>query len=147
MYLDANNLYGLGMPQKLPANGFKWKTNIDKFNEEFIKNYNGDSNKGYILEVDVEYPKNLLNHHGDLPFLPKRKKIKKCNKLVSNIHDKENYVVHLRALKQALKHGSILKKIHRVIDFDEKAWLKPYVEMNTKLRTEAKNDFEKISLS
>ena len=70
--------------------------------------------------------------------MSKRKKIKKCNKLVSNIYDKENYVVHLRALKQALNHGSILKKIHRVVDFDERAWLKPYVEMNTKLRTEAK---------
>ena len=60
---------------KLPVNGFKWKKNISKFDEDFIKKYNVDNNKGYILEVDVEYPKNLLNLHGDLPFLAKRKKV------------------------------------------------------------------------
>ena len=78
-----------------------------------------------------------------MPFLPERKKIKKCNKLVCNIQDKENYVVHIRALKQALNHGLILKKVHKVIQFNQKAWLKPYIDMNTKLRTDAKNDFEK----
>ena len=70
-------------------------------------------------------------------------KIKKCNKLVCNLYDKKEYVVHIRALKQALNHGLILKKVHRVIQFNQEAWLKPYIEMNTKLRTEAGNDFEK----
>ena len=84
-----------------------------------------------------------LNLHSDLPFLPERNKIKKCNKLVCNIHDKENCVVHISALKQALNCGLILNKIHRVIEFNQEAWLKPYIDMNTKLRTEAKNDFEK----
>ena len=74
---------------------------VSKFNESFMKNYDEDSNKEYIVEVDVEYLKNLLNLHGDLPFLPGRKKIKKCNKLVCNINDKEDYVFHIRALKQA----------------------------------------------
>ena len=78
---------------------------LDKCDEDFIKNYDGDSDKGYILEVDVEYPINLLNLHGDLPFLAGRKKVKKCNKLVCNISDKENYFVHIRALKQASNHG------------------------------------------
>ena len=117
--------------------------NVSKFNGELIKNYDEDSNKGYILEVDVEYPKDLHNLHSDLPFLSERMKIKKCNKLVCNLYDKKEYVVHIRALKQALNHGLILKKVHRVIQFNQEAWLKPYIEMNTKLRTEAGNDFEK----
>ena len=74
---------------------------VSKSNESFIKNYDEDSNKEYIIEVDVEYLKNLLNLHGDLPFLPGRKNIKKCNKLVCNINDKKDYVFHIRALKQA----------------------------------------------
>ena len=77
MYLDANNLYGWAVSQTLPGNGFKWKKNVSKFDEDFIKNYNENSNKEYILEVDIEYPKNLLNFHGDLPFLAEREKIKK----------------------------------------------------------------------
>ena len=66
-----------------------------------------------------------LNLHVDLPFSPERNKTKKCNKLVCNMYDKENYVVHIRALKQALNHGLILKKVHRVIQFNQRAWLKP----------------------
>ena len=69
-YLDANNLYGWAMSQKLPVDGFKWEKNMLKFNEDFIKSYDGDSDKGYIFEVDVEYPKNLHDLHSDLPFLP-----------------------------------------------------------------------------
>ena len=89
----------------MPVNDFKWKESIDKFDEDFIKNYSENSSKGYILEVDLQYPKNLVNLHSDLPFLAERKKIRKCNKLVCNIHGKENYVVHIRALKQALNRG------------------------------------------
>ena len=74
------------------------------------KNYDEDSNKRYILEIDIEYPKDLHNLHSVLPFVSERMKIKKYNKLVCNIHDKENYVVHIRAVKQALNHGLILKK-------------------------------------
>ena len=114
------------------------KKNIDTFNGKFIKNYDADSDKGYILEVDIKYPKNLLNLYGDLPFLVERKKIKKCNKLVCNINDKQNYVVHIRPLKQALNHRLILKKVHKVIQFNQEAWSKPYIDMITKLRTEAK---------
>ena len=92
-----------------------------KFNEEFIKSYDKDSNKGYILDVDVEYHKNLNYLHSDLPFLPKRMKINKCSKLVCNLCDKNNCVVHIRSLKQVLDHGLILKKVHRVIQFNQEA--------------------------
>ena len=116
--------------------------NVSKFDEEFIKNYD-DSNRGYIFEVAIEYPKDLHNLHSDLPFLSERMKTKKCNKLVCNFYDKKEYVGHLRALKEALNHGLILKNVQRVIQFNQEKSLKPqHIEMNTKLRTEAKNDFE-----
>ena len=95
------------MFQKFPVNAFKWIKKLPKFDERFIKDYDENSNKGYFLKVDVEYPKKLFNLHNDLPFLPERNKIKKCKKLVCYIHDKENYVAHIRALKQALNHGLI----------------------------------------
>ena len=77
MYLDANNLHGWAMSQKLSVNGFKWVEELCEFNESFIKGYHENSDKGYFLEVNVEYKKNLFNHHKYLPFLPKRNKIKK----------------------------------------------------------------------
>ena len=145
LYLDANNLYGWAMSQKLPVDNFKWieKDDLLKFHENFIKNYDENSDKVYILEVDIEYPKNLHKLHSDLPFLPERMTINKCTKLVCIVQDKENYVVHIRALKQALNHGLILKKVHGVIEFRQEALYKPYIDMNTELRKEAKNEFEK----
>ena len=118
------------------------KKNISKFNEEFTKNYDEDSDKGYILEVDVKYPKNLHGLYEDLPFLLERMKIGKCNKLACNLYDKKNSVVHIRSLKQALNHELILKKVHRVIQFYQEAWLKPYIDMSTELRKKG-NYFEK----
>ena len=108
------------MSKKLPVNEFKW-LDSNKINEEFIKNYNENDKKGYILEVDVKYLKKLHNLHSDLPFLPKRMEINKCKKLVCNLYNEKKYVVHVNALKQALNHGLKLKKIHRVIEFDQKA--------------------------
>ena len=95
------------------------------------------------MEVDDKYPKRLHKLHSDLPFLPKRMKIDKCKKLVCNLLNKKKYVVHINSLKQALNHGLKLKKIHRVIEFNQKAWLKPYIDMNTELRKVTDNDFEK----
>ena len=122
MYLDANNLYGWAMSQKLPVNGFKWveKSRLSRFNERFIKNYNENSDIGYFLEVDIDYPKELFNLHKDLPFLPERKKVNKVEKLICSIEDKEKYVMHKKVLKQALNHRLILKKVHRVIQFNQK---------------------------
>ena len=142
-YLDANNLYGWAMSQKLPVNGFKWIKDVTEIDEKLIKNYDGDSDKGYIFEEDVKYPKKLHNLHSDLPFLPKRMKIDKCKKLVCNLRNKKKYVVDIRSLKQALNHGLKLKKVHRIIEFNQGAWLKTYIDMNSELRKIAKNDFEK----
>ena len=99
-YLDANNLYGWAMSQKLPVNDFKWLEDTSEINEEFIKNYD-ENNKGYILELDVKYPRKLHDLHSDLPFLSKRMKIGKCKKLVCNLRNKKNYVVHIKSLKKA----------------------------------------------
>ena len=117
------------------------------FTKEFIKNYDEDRDKEYILEVDVKYPKKLHDLHSDLPFSPERMKIDKCKKLVCNLCDKKNYAVHIRSLKQALNHGLILKKVHRVIQFNQEAWLKPYIDMNTELRKKAKMTLKRTSLS
>ena len=142
-YLDANNLYGWAMLQKLPVNGFKLIKDTSEIDEEFVKNYDENNEKGYILDVDVKYSKKLHDLHSDLPFLPRRMKIDKCEKLVCNLHNKKKYVVHIKSLKQALNHGLKIKKVHRIIEFNQKAWLKPYIDMNTELRKVAGNDFEK----
>ena len=131
------------MSQKLPVNGFKWvkKSRLSRFNETFIKNYDESSDKGYFLKVDIDYPKKLFDLHKDLPFLPERNKVNKIEKLICSIEDKEKYVMHIKVLKQALNHGLVLKKVHRVIQFNQKDWLKPYIDMNTQLIKKAKNEF------
>ena len=131
------------MLQKLPVNNFEWIKNTSQFNEDFIKKYNVESDEGYFLEADVQYLENLQELYNDLPFLPERMKIEKVEKLVANIHDKTEYIIHIRNLKRALHHGLVLKKVHRLIKFHQNAWLKPYTDMNTNLRKKAKNDFEK----
>ena len=141
-YLDANNLYGAAMFEKLLINGFKWVNDISGINKKFVKCYDKkNSDKGYILEVDVDYPSKLHKLHSDMPFLPERMKIGKTQKLVCNLHDKKKYVVHISI--KSLYHGLKLKKVHRVIEFNQEAWLKKYIDMNTELRKKASNDFEK----
>ena len=144
-YWDVNNLYGSSMSQKLPVNNFECIKDTSQFNKDLIKNYTEESYKGYFLEADVQYPEKLHELHNDLPFLPERMKIEKVEKLVTNLRDKTRYVLCIRNLKQSLNHGLALKRVHRVIKFNQKAWLKPYVDMNTKLRQKAKNNFEKDS--
>ena len=154
-YLDANKLYGWAMSKKLPVNGFKWLDTSEtsalarsnEINEDFIKNYNKNNDQGYTLEVDVKYPKRLHELHSDLPLLSERMEVKKCKKLVCNLCKKKKYVVHINALKQALNHGLKLKKIHRVIKFNQKECLKPYINMNTELRKAAKMILKKIFLN
>ena len=97
----------------------------------------------YLLEVDVEYPKELHENHNELPFLAERMKIGREEKLVPNLKDKKGYVVHIKALNQALKQNLRLKKVHRVIEFQQSKWMKAYIMLNTRLRKDAKNEFEK----
>ena len=99
--------------------------------------YDKDSEKGYILKVSVKYPKEPHKLHSGLPFLTETMKTDKCEKNVCNLFDKKDYVKHIRALKR----GLILNKVHRVIKINQEAWLKSYIDMNTELRTKARNDF------
>ena len=138
MYLDANNLCEWGMSQKLPVIGFKWVEKLSRFNKIFIKNYNENNDIRYFLEVDIDYPKKLFDFYKDLPFSPERKKVNKVDKLICSIEDKEKYVMHIRVLKQALNHGLVSRNVHRVIQFNQEDSLKPYIDMNTKLRRSKK---------
>ena len=161
-YLDANNLYGLSMIQKLPYRSLKWD---DKITEDDVINYD-NGRTGFILEVDLEYPTELHDLHNDYPLAPevmnvksnmlsekqveiyklvngsKEPKDEKTKKLILNLNDKSKYVVHIRTLQFYLKHGLKLKKIHRAIKFEQKEILKPYIEFNTEKRKNARNDFE-----
>ena len=133
-YLDANNLYGAAMSMKLPTHGFKW---MNKYELNNLENYS------CILEVDLEYPKELHDLHNDYPLAPEQIEVKKLEKLIPNLRDKEKYVLHYKNLKQYLDLGLELTCIHRGSKFEESEWLKPYIDMNTKLRTKANNNFEK----
>ena len=138
-YLDTNSLYGWAMSQPLPTGGFKWvDVNSNKISELATR-----TDKGYVLEVDVSYPKELHNPHNDLPFMCERMEINGVEKLVPNLRDKKNYVIHIQALNQALQHGLRLDRIHRAIEFDQSPWSKTYIDFNTQLRTAATNDFNK----
>ena len=97
----------------------------------------------YFLEVDVQYYEILHELSNDLPFLPERIKTEKIEKLVANLNEKTEYVLHIRNLKQALIHGLVLKKVHRLIRFNQNAWLKTYIDMNTDVGKKEKNDFAK----
>ena len=105
------------MCKKLPIDSLRWTEDLDRYTENFIKNYGENSDCGSLLEVDIEYPKTLWDLHKDLPFLAERRKLGNVEKLITSLDEKENYVVHISALKQALNHGLILKKVHRVIEF------------------------------
>ena len=165
-YLDANNLYGLAMCKKLPYKKIRFVK--DNFTEDDIKYHNSDySNKGYILDVDLEYPKECHDKHTDYPLAPEimsvsadmlsdyqketykayhfnnAPKDEKTNKLILNVMDKQNYVLHIDILKFYLKQGLKIKKINRVIEFRHKQWLKPWIDFNTEKRKNATSDFEK----
>ena len=144
MYLDANNLYGYAMSMKRPTHGFKWMTGgeMEKlYDNQILQVWEKNP---CILEVDLEYSKDLHDLHNDYPLCPERVKCENgVEKLIPNLRDKTKYVIHYRALIQCLKKGMKLKKIHRGIKFVESEWLKSYIDMNTKLRAKAKNNFEK----
>ena len=139
--LDCNNLYGKSMSEKLPVNGFKY---VDFMTEEIIKSYNYNINdKGYVLEVDIDYPVDLHDLHNDYPLAPEHMEINKIKKLTPNLNDKKNYVVHIANLQYYLSMGMILKNIHKVIEFNHSDWLAKYINFNSSMRQKATNDFEK----
>jgi hypothetical protein len=161
--VDANNLYGYAMQFKLPYKGFKW-CEEEKINYLFdnILNLKDDEDVGYTLKVDLEYPKHLHDKQNDYSFFashkiienkdlsPYKKKLLnnevkkyKSKKLVLSLKDKKDFICDYRTLKQALEHGLVLKKIHCAIKYEQKAWLKPYIEKNTKLRQESISELEK----
>ena len=110
-YLDANKLYGWAMSQLLPTGGFYW---VDIKPEDISKlaNY---SEKGYLLELDICYPRELHDYHNELLFMCECMVIGGVEKLIPNLYYKKRYVIHIRALDQALKHGLVSERIHRVI--------------------------------
>ena len=116
-----NNLYGWAVSQKSPVNDFKWVEDTSQFTKDFMENYNEDKDESYFLEVDVQYHEKLHNLHNDLPSRYETMKIENIEKLVANLYDKEEYVILIRNLKQALNRRLILKKVHRVIKFNKKA--------------------------
>ena len=150
-YLDTNDLYGWVMSQPLPAGEFKWvdienlkggARELKRTIDMMVRNSNNHG-VGYVLEVDVKYPRELHDHHNDLPFMCEKSRVSGVEKLVPNLHHKKKYVIHVQALKQTLDHGLVVERIHRVIQFKQSAWMKEYIDFNTRLRTVAKNDFEK----
>ena len=162
MYLDANNLYGYAMSQYLPTGGFKWLTEkqIDKIMKKTILL---DNKKGYILEVDLKYPEELHELHNDYPLAAEKMKVTKdmlspyCKtiqekfgvtigqvaKLTPTLTEKKNYVLHYRNLQLYLSLGLKLKKVHRVLEFNQSSWLRQYIDFNTQKCAGAKNAFEK----
>ncbi|XP_054279772.1 uncharacterized protein LOC128997944 [Macrosteles quadrilineatus] len=157
---DANNLYGWAMSQPLPYAQFEWlsRAECDDLN---IADIPSDGEYGYVLEVDLEYPKDHAIHdkHSGLPFCPKVRKAPiyqlpyssdditnsgagRSNKLTATLTDKEEYVIHHRYLQQAMENGLRLCHIHRALRFKQSPWLKPYVTLNTELRERASNKFE-----
>ena len=147
-YLDANNLYGWAMSQQLPTHGFKWIKNItkEKVDEILDKTNYSMSNygrKGYIFEVDLDYPTYLWDLHNDYPLAPEKIKVNGVEKLICHFKPRKNFVVHYRNLRQYLELGMRITAVHRGISFFQSPWMEPYIRKNTELRMKAANNFEK----
>ena len=162
MYLDANSLHGWAMSQYLQTGNFKWITDkgISKID---LGKYKADGKKGLILEIDLEYSQELHDIHNDYPVAPEKVKVTKnmlsdyckkiaekynisiglVSKLIPTLRDKKEYMLHYRNLQLYLDLGLKIKKIHRVLKFDQSPWLKQYINFNTDKRKHAKNSFEK----
>lgn len=164
LYLDCTNLYGTAMREKLPHSGFRWleRKEIDVLD---INTFDEEDETGYVLEVDLIYPKELHDLHTDYPLAPERKTVsekqlspycqrmrlmktfncsgERVEKLITSLNDKNNYVVHYKTLQLYLQLGLKLKTIHRVLSFRQSAWMKPFIDFNTEKRKAATNEFEK----
>ena len=149
-YLDKNNFYGLSMSEYLPYGEFNWLKNVDKFD---VNSINEKSDIGYILEVDLEYPKELHKLHNNYPLAPEKRavtndmlskyckeiadkydiKVGDVKKLIPNLGNKTKYVVHYRNLHLYLSLGMKLTKIHRALKFKQSDRMKKYIDFNTRL--------------
>ena len=130
------------MINNLPTHGFKWKKEEVFTPEKIDKLVKKDKGK-YLLGIDVEYPKELHEYHNELPFLVEKIKIVREETLLPNLKDKKGYLVHIKTLNQALKHGLKLRNVDRVIEFRQSRWMKAYIMLNTRLRKAARTEFEK----
>ena len=148
-YLDANNLYGWAMCESLPVGNFKMYDDKRLSEDtkakiiERLQNWKSSSKKGYIIEVDLEYPKELHDLHNSYPLAPEKIKVGIVSKLIPTLYDKKNYICHIKNLQLYVDLGLKIKKIHRILEFDQKPWMKGYIEFNTELRKKATNAFEK----
>ncbi|XP_071054997.1 uncharacterized protein [Onthophagus taurus] len=144
LYLDATNLYGHAMRRKLPTGGFRWLSD-EEIQKLDIYNTEDDSEKGYVFEVDLEYPEAIHDEHNDLPFCPERivPPGSKNAKLIANLENKTKYIIHNVNLKQCIKFGLKLTKIYRVLEFKQSNWMRSYIDFNSDKRAKAKNEFEK----
>lgn len=135
--------FSWSMVQHLPKCDFKWVKDLEKSRFWDVED---DSSTGYILEVDLHVPRHQHNRLSDLPPCPEHRAApgSKQKKLLTTLYDKKNYVIHYRALKQAVKLGLVITKIHRAVEFTQEPFLKKYVDFNTEKRTQAKNEFEKM---
>ena len=161
LYLDANNLYGGAMSEPMPTGDFQWVADCALAQlAKYIIEHPADSREGYILEVDLEYPRELHNAHNAYPLAPERMIVKKkwmseyqrsligvthteVEKLVPNLGNKDHYVLHYRNLQLYLSLGMRLTKVHRTLRFQQSCWMEPYIRLNTELRTKATSNFEK----
>ena len=132
------NLYGWAMCNPLPVGNFKWMSDSELTDWK---------NHSSVLEVDLEYPEDLHDLHNDYLLAPERLKIGGVEKLIPNLCNKSKYIIHHKTLKRYESLGLKIMRIHRGIKFEESAWLKPYITLNTDLRTNARNNFEKNSLN
>ena len=160
VHLDKNNLYGWSMSEYLPYEKFEWLENINKFD---VMSVNEKSDTGYILEVDLKYPKELHELHNDYPLAPEKLavtndmlskyckkivdkydiKVGDVKKLIPNLRNKSKYVLHYRNLQLYLFLGMKLIKIHRILKFKQSNWMEKYIDFNTEKRKNAANNFEK----
>ena len=143
-YLDANNLYGWAMSQNLPTYGFEWINDITVQGVfDILNSLNYRGRKGWVFEVDLEYPPELWSLHNDYPLAPENIKVNRVEKLVCHFKPRKNYVVYYKNLRQYLEMGMKITNVHRGISFYQSPWMSPYIQKNTELRKSASNDFEK----